>query len=283
MSSLYVVSTPIGNLGDFTARAIDILKSVDLIAAEDTRRSTPLLQRFAITTPLVSYHDHSTVNRLESLLDTLLKGQSLALISDAGTPLISDPGYELIKLAIEHDVEVITIPGPCALIAALSVSGLPCESFVFMGFLPNKANARKQVLQTLMNSHITHVFYESSHRIVNSLQDMHTILGGDRQVVVCRELTKLHETSIRGTLQQVQQRILSDANQQKGEFVVLLGGIQITSEENTALTSEHQRVLSILLETLSVSRACSVAAKLTGCNKRDLYQLAMRLNPNRPN
>jgi len=271
---LYIVATPIGNLADMTLRAIDTFKKVDYIAAEDTRHSAKLLSHLNIATPLMAYHDHSDERRLNKIYDDLLKGQSVALISDAGTPLISDPGYQLVKLVRERGIEVVPIPGACALISALSVCGLPTDRFAFEGFLPAKTNARKVYLQALARDARTLVFYESTHRLLDSLGDMSTVFGSARPVAIARELTKTYETILSGTLSNVITRVTADKNQQKGEFVLVVAGHKLTADELT-LDQSVEDTMNVLLKELPIKQAAAIGAKLTGLKKRDLYQWAL--------
>lgn len=273
---LYIVATPIGNLGDMTPRAVEVLQLVDTIAAEDTRHSAKLLQHFGISTKLLAYHDHSNEQRLQKIIGLLLSGQSVALISDAGTPLISDPGYELVTEARRQGIAVVSIPGACALIAALSVSGLPSNQFVFEGFLPAKSASRCKVFTPLLMESRTVVFYESPHRIVDSLKDMVAVLGEQRPVVLARELTKTYETVLSGTAANVLSQVLADSNQQRGEFVVLIKGVEV-SKDAAVITTEAQTLMRELLEHLPIKTASSVAAKVTGLQKRELYQWALSL------
>ncbi|MFT5421798.1 MAG: 16S rRNA (cytidine1402-2'-O)-methyltransferase [Candidatus Endobugula sp.] len=273
---LYVVATPIGNLSDMVPRAIETLQKVDVIAAEDTRHSAKLLQYFGISTKVMAYHDHSNEHRLQALIDILLSGQSIALISDAGTPLISDPGYKLVNVAREHSVRVVPIPGACALVAALSVSGLPSNQFVFEGFLPAKSSSRCKILESMRREHRTAIFYESPHRIVDSLKDFQSVLGGDRCLVIARELTKTFETVLSGTITDVIEQVREDANQQRGEFVVLLKGCE-QKAENATITEDAERLMRILLEYVPIKIASAIAAKVTGIKKRQLYQWALGL------
>jgi 16S rRNA (cytidine1402-2'-O)-methyltransferase len=272
---LYVVATPIGNLGDISQRALDVLERVDTIAAEDTRHSAKLLQHFGVSTPLIAYHEYSNEQRLQKIVTLLLSGQSVALISDAGTPLISDPGYELVNVARDNGIAVQTVPGSCALIAALSISGLPCHQFVFEGFLPAKSSSRCQAFAPLLDESRTVVFYESPHRIVNSLKDLSAVLGRQREVVLARELTKTYETVLSGTVESLLETIQEDTNQQRGEFVVLVKGIDKVEIEKGVVSSEAKALMTILLEHTPVKTASAIAAKVTGIKKRDLYQWAL--------
>lgn len=218
---LYVVATPIGNLGDMTSRAVEVLRSVDAIASEDTRRTRKLLSHFEIPTPLVSYHEHNEERVARSVVERLERGESIALVSDAGTPLVSDPGYRLVALAVARDVPVSAVPGPCAAVAALAISGLPVQPFHFLGFLPRKPGPRKRKLEEVERLDGTLVFYESPHRVQSTLADMSDILG-DRRAVLVRELTKVHEEVRRGTLEELRE----DAAERppRGEIVVLVAG-----------------------------------------------------------
>ncbi len=274
-SILYVVATPIGNLSDMVPRAVEVLQTVSIIAAEDTRHSGKLLAHYNITTPMISYHDHSDEQRLEQIMRHLHEGKSVALISDAGTPLISDPGYRLVTDVRKAGYAVIPIPGPCAAVAALSAAGLPTDRFVFEGFLPAKSAARQKRLELLQHEERTLVFYESTHRIVETLEDMAQVFGVDRQAVIARELTKTFETIISAPLQELQAILNNDAHQCKGEFVVLLKGVD--ERDKHALDPDAERILKILLEELSVKQASELAAKITGVSKKAFYQFALNL------
>lgn len=268
--TLYIVATPIGNLGDMVPRAIDILHKVALIAAEDTRHSGKLLQHFGISTPTTAYHDFSDNAKTEQLIARLLAGDSIALISDAGTPLISDPGYALVAKARAQGVRVEPIPGPCAVIAALSASGLPSDRFSFEGFLPAKAAAKAQVLTALKEDVRTLIFYESPHRIEATLAALVEVFGADRQMVLARELTKTFETFLSGTTSEVAQRVAEDANQKRGEMVLLLKGYEAPQHEG--IPSEAQLMLKTLCEELPLKKAAALTAKLTDVKKNALYQ-----------
>lgn len=268
--TLYVVATPIGNLGDMTPRAVEVLQTVNLIAAEDTRHSAKLLQYYGISTKLVAYHDFSNQQRLDKILASLSDGQSVALISDAGTPLISDPGYELVSQARNVGVQVVPIPGACALVSALSVSGLPSNQFIFEGFLPAKSSGRKKCLSKVKSESRTVIYYESPHRLVDSLEDMRQVFGGERYIVLARELTKTYETVLSGSIDDVVEMVEEDANQRKGEFVVLLKGVE--QQVNSTISEEVERLMAVLMDELSLKQASAIAAKVTGLKKRDLYQ-----------
>lgn len=269
-ATLYIVATPIGNLGDMVPRAVSVLQSVALIAAEDTRHSRRLLDHFNISTRCVAYHDHSSPHELSALLDELRAGHSIALISDAGTPLISDPGYRLIDAALSENFTVVPIPGACAAIAALSAAGLPTDRFVFEGFLPAKSQARQQRLQVLLRERRTLVFYEAPHRLFDTLKDLADIFGDERIGVLARELTKLHETIHRAPLRELSRWAVAH-EQDRGECVLVVHG----DESEQAIDAEAERILRVLLEELSVKQASTLAAKITGLKKNDLYQQAL--------
>lgn len=272
--ALYVVATPIGNLEDIGARALRVLREVDCIAAEDTRHTGQLLRHFGIETPLLSLHEHNERARLEQMIARLREGQSIALVSDAGTPLISDPGFPLVRELRRQGLPVIPIPGPSSLLAALSVAGLPTDRFVFEGFLPAKTLARRERLQALAREERTLVFFEASHRIAETLADMAAIFGAERPAVVARELTKRFE-QVHGTaLSELAIWLEADANRQKGEFVLLVQGAPAASEADTP---DNRRLLAALLAELPASRAVVVAARLTGLPKKPLYALALAL------
>lgn len=273
VGSLYVVATPIGNLDDMVPRAIETLQSVSLVAAEDTRHSARLLAHFSLDTPCVAYHDHSDERRTQELLAHLARGESLALISDAGTPLVSDPGYRLVRSARQQGFPVIPIPGPCALVAALSASGLASDRFAFEGFPPPKAAARRNWLQALCDDRRTLIFYEAPHRVLACLEDMVTAFGPEREATLARELTKHFETIRTAPLAELVDWVASDSNQQRGEIVLLVAGAPQRKSE--ALDAETRRVMALLLEELPVKQAASLGAKLTGCKKNRLYQWAL--------
>lgn len=275
MSELYVVATPIGNLGDISDRALETLKSVDLIAAEDTRHSGRLLKHFGIDTPLRAYHDHNEKQQADWLLQQLKQGKKVALISDAGTPLISDPGYQLVRVVRDQGIAVTPVPGPSALVTALCVSGLPADRFVFEGFLPAKSKGRRERLAQLARETRTLVFYESPHRILASLEDMLREFGGDRSVVLARELTKAYETVHGDTLENLLEWVAADTHQQLGEMVIIVRGAD--PQEDEADNSESDRVLTLLLEELPLKQAAALAAKITGRHKNELYARALSL------
>lgn len=275
-SVLYVVATPIGNLTDLSERAINILRTVDLIAAEDTRHTRQLLMHFTINKPLFSVHDHNEQQRVDKVVSELAAGQSIALVSDAGTPLISDPGFHVVQAVRDAGYRVVPVPGPCALVAALSAAGMPTDRFCFEGFLPAKSSGRKKQLQKVEDETRTLVFYESPHRILDSLTDMAEVLGKERQVTVARELTKTFETFYSGTLEQTLEWMQADSNQQRGEFVLVLAGAPEKEDEEAAAVSA-EKVLKVLLAELPVKQAAALCAKITGQKKNALYQQALAL------
>ncbi len=274
LATLYIVATPIGNLSDISQRAIDTLQEVDVIAAEDTRHSGTLLQHYSIATPMISLHEHNEQQRSETLLTKLQQGESIALISDAGTPLISDPGYRLVSLVREHDIRVVPIPGSCALITALSASGLPSDRFSFEGFLPSKQGARQQTLATLENDSRTMIFYESPRRLQACLTDMVAAFGDDRLVCLARELTKLHETITTKPLAELLEWVSNDSNQQRGECVLLVEGVK---EQKASSEIEINHMLAILLKELPVKKAAAITASLLDVSKNTAYDMALKL------
>jgi 16S rRNA (cytidine1402-2'-O)-methyltransferase len=269
-STLFVVATPIGNLGDITLRALDVLREADVIAAEDTRHTRRLLSRYEIDTPLFALHEHNEEQAAPRLVDKLLGGQTIALVSDAGTPLLSDPGYRLVRLAVDAGIRVSPIPGPSALTAALSISGLATDRFSFEGFLPSRRSARIGLLESLKNSQRTTVLFESSHRIMASLEDMEAVLGSGRQAAICREMTKQFETVLRGTLADLRQLVANDPDQRRGEFVIVLAAER--NEQVEALI-KAQELGAALQEYLSISQSARVAARICGVSRRELYAL----------
>ena len=269
---LYVVATPIGNLEDISRRALEVLSRVDLIAAEDTRRCRQLLAHYGISTPATALHDHNERDKTPYLIEQLLQGKHVALVSDAGTPLINDPGYVLVQAAQEAGIQVTPIPGPCAAIAALSAAGLPTDRFAFEGFPPRSTSARRTFFQTLVQEPRTLVFYESSHRILDCLRDLAAVFPGDRRLVIAKELTKVHERLIPTRVDQAVES-LSDPRLQKGEFVLVLEGAG--AETDGRLTDGQRRTLHLLLEECSLKTAVSLAEKITGARKKLLYQEAL--------
>ncbi|WP_282341949.1 16S rRNA (cytidine(1402)-2'-O)-methyltransferase [Pseudomonas sp. PS02288] len=272
--TLYVVATPIGNLDDISARALDILRDVALIAAEDTRHSARLMQHFGISTPLAACHEHNEREHGGRFLTRLQAGEDVALISDAGTPLISDPGFHLVRQVRAAGIAVVPVPGACALIAGLSAAGLPSDRFIFEGFLPAKGAARRARLEQVKEESRTLIFYEAPHRILECVEDMRAVFGDERQAVLARELTKTFET-IRGLpLVELHEWIAADSNQQRGECVVLVSGWQAPEGED-AVSAEALRVLDLLLGELPLKRAAALAAEITGVRKNLLYQVAL--------
>jgi len=266
--TLHVVATPIGNLADLSPRALSTLRSVAAICAEDTRHTRQLLAHHGVEQSLVALHEHNEAGVAERLVARLLAGESLALVSDAGTPLVSDPGYRLVAAARAAGVKVSPVPGPSALIAALSVAGLPSDRFAFEGFLPAKAGARRERLSRLAGETRTLIFYEASHRIEETLADAVAVFGGDRPAAVARELTKLFETVLDGILADLHARVAADADQRKGEFVLLVQGV---ADEEATKVADGRRVYAKLAEHLPPSTAAKLAAELTGAPRKALY------------
>jgi 16S rRNA (cytidine1402-2'-O)-methyltransferase len=273
---LYVVATPIGNLDDLSPRALLTLNEVSLIAAEDTRHSSKLLRHFGILTPLTAFHEHNEREKTAELVAFLSNGKSIALISDAGTPLVSDPGYRLVRAAHAAGIRVVPLPGACAAIVALSASGLPSDRFAFEGFPPVKSAARRAWFEALAGEPRTLIVYESPHRIVESLHDMVAVFGAAREAVYARELTKQFETVRRATLDELVRWVVEDVNQQRGEIVVLIHGAT-PAEAKTG--DDAARILRILVQDLPVSQAVALAAEITGQKKNRLYELALQLKP----
>lgn len=270
-----MVATPIGNLADMSARAQRTLAEVDLIAAEDTRETGKLLRHFGIATPMIALHEHNERRLVPRLIERLRHGESIALVSDAGTPLVSDPGYHLVRAAHQAGITVSAVPGACAACAALSVSGLPSDRFAFEGFPPPKATTRRRFFESLRSETRTLVFYEAPHRIADSLADMAAVFGGARRAAFVRELTKQFETVRLGTLAELAAWVRSDPNQQRGEIVVLIEG----AEEVPAKEQEAEQVLRVLLEQLPARQAATLAARLTGVPANRLYARALALRP----
>ncbi|MBA5762253.1 16S rRNA (cytidine(1402)-2'-O)-methyltransferase [Vibrio sp. 404] len=268
--TLFIVPTPIGNLGDITLRAIDVLKSVDLIAAEDTRHTGKLLAHFNISTKTFPLHDHNEQQKAQFLVEKLLSGQSIALVSDAGTPLISDPGYHLVSQCRQAGVKVVPLPGACAVITALSAAGLPSDRFSFEGFLPPKSKARKDKLLEIAKVERTCIFYESPHRILDSLDDMLDILGPEREVVLARELTKTFETFQGLPLGELVEWVKSDDNQQRGEMVLLVHGHREVADDS--LPDEATRSLAIMSKELPLKKAAALTAEIYNLKKNALYK-----------
>eukprot|EP00903_Cladosiphon_okamuranus_P007503 g7278.t1 len=275
--TLYVVATPIGNLDDLAPRAARTLASVDVVAAEDTRHSGRLLSHLGIQKRMVALHDHNEKDRAAGILTELQAGRDVALISDAGTPLISDPGYVLVREARAAGHRVSPIPGPCALVAALSVAGLPTDRFLYVGFLPAKRSGRRASLDVLSSEVATLVFYESPHRILESVRDIADVLGPDREMVLGREITKTFETFYSGSVADVLAELERDPHGNRGEFVVMVRGAAAQAGSEEAATMDVDRVLRVLLAELPVKRVARMASELTGLSKNDLYQRALAL------
>ncbi len=270
---LYIVATPIGNLEDITLRAVRILKEVDVIAAEDTRHTRKLLDRYEITTPPTSYHDHNKEEKAPVLLDKLLDGKNIALVSDAGTPGISDPGYFLINLAVSKDIAIVPIPGATAAITALSISGLPTDRFVFEGFLPSKQTARIKRLKELEKEERTIIFYEAPHKILKTLAAIIEVLG-DRNAVVTRELTKIHEEALRGPLSEILKHL--EAKSVKGEFTIIVRGFKEDPRSQDIDAREYLKNL-MTHRGLSKKEAISVAAEELGLPKKEVYKESLKI------
>jgi 16S rRNA (cytidine1402-2'-O)-methyltransferase len=269
VATLYIVPTPIGNLADITQRALNVLANVDLIAAEDTRHTSRLLSHFSISTRTFALHDHNEQQKADFLIEKLQSGTSIALVSDAGTPLISDPGYHLVNRCRQAGVKVVPLPGPCAVITALSGAGLPSNRFSFEGFLPPKSKARRDCFQALANDERTLIFYESPHRINDSLSDMLAVLGGERQVVLARELTKTYETIYGAPLEALIEWLAEDPNRVRGEMVILVAGHRVNKED---LPADVLRTLTILTKELPLKKAATLTAEIHGVKKNALYK-----------
>lgn len=275
VSTLYIVPTPIGNLDDITLRALQILKQVDLIAAEDTRRTGLLLQHFAIDTRMMSLHDHNEQQKTDQLIPQLKQGLSIALVSDAGTPLINDPGYHLVKYCRQAGIRVVPLPGPCAAITALSAAGIASNRFCYEGFLPAKRKSRQEVLQELMDESRTLIFYESPHRLLDTLADMVTIWGAERYVILARELTKTWE-SIHGLpVGELLDWVKVDENRYRGEMVLVVEGYRAPKEANAAISSEVKKTLALLQQSLPLKKAAAITAEIYGLKKNALYKHAL--------
>lgn len=273
-NGLYVVATPIGNLDDISLRALAVLKAVDSIAVEDTRHTRHLLQHFGIDKPLFSLHDHNELQQKDKIIEKIKAGERIALVSDAGTPLISDPGFPLVRALREQSLPVITIPGPSAVTAALSIAGIACQQFVFEGFLPAKAKAREERLLQLKSETRTQVFYASVHRIVEDINAIAMVYGDTRQMVLLRELTKRHETVIAGTVATAQRYLAEDEHAQKGEFVLVIAGAEMIQEE---IDEEIERVLKIVLPVVPLKQAVVMVSEILGIAKNPVYAMALRL------
>lgn len=273
-ATLYIVATPIGNLADISQRAIDILSAVDVIACEDTRHTGKLLSAFSIKNKTLSLHDHNERQRQEQIAAMLQEGKSIALVSDAGTPLISDPGFHLVRHCRNLGLKVSPIPGACAAISALSVAGLPTDRFSFEGFLPSKSGARQATLQALANEPRTMVFYDAPRRAIDTVQDIVTTLGGDRYLVIARELTKTFETIHSDTAENFLAWLKQDANQLKGEMVLIIEGYKALENE---ISAEVINTLKLLLAEMKPKKACAITAEIYGVKKNALYDFALSL------
>jgi 16S rRNA (cytidine1402-2'-O)-methyltransferase len=276
---LFLVATPIGNLGDLSARARQVLSDVALVAAEDTRHSGQLLQHLGIAKPMLSLHEHNEAHRATQVIERLEQGDDVALVSDAGTPLISDPGFELVRAALAKGLRVVPIPGACAAIVALSAAGLPTDRFSFEGFLPAKTAARRERLTTLNRDERTLIFYEAPHRLAEALEDIAVVFGSDRASVVAREITKQFETFYYGTAQELAIQATQDPDMRRGEIVIVVGGAP--KQTASGQTADTEKILRTLLEELSPAQAAKLTAKLTGEKRSDLYDRAVALSAQR--
>ncbi|QIX95406.1 16S rRNA (cytidine(1402)-2'-O)-methyltransferase [Cedecea sp. FDAARGOS_727] len=272
-NTLYIVPTPIGNLGDITQRALSVLQGVDLIAAEDTRHTGLLLQHFAINARLFALHDHNEQQKAETLLAKLKEGQSIALVSDAGTPLINDPGYHLVRTCREAGIRVVPLPGPCAAIAALSAAGLPSDRFCYEGFLPAKSKGRRDALKAVEQEPRTLIFYESTHRLLDSMEDICAVLGESRYVVLARELTKTWESIQGAPIGELLAWVKEDENRRKGEMVLIVEGFKAQSDDE--LPADALRTLALLQAELPLKKAAALAAEIHGVKKNALYKYAL--------
>ncbi len=272
--TLYIVATPIGNLGDISQRALDVLTQVDLIACEDTRHTQKLLSAYSIKNKTMSMHDHNERQRQEHIAKLLTEGQSIALVSDAGTPLISDPGFHLVRHCRQQGLKVSPIPGACAAIAALSAAGLPTDRFSFEGFLPSKSGARQATLLNLANEERTMVFYDAPRRAIDTVADIVTVLGGDRYVVIARELTKTFETIYSDTAENLLTWLNEDPNQLKGEMVLIIEGFKV---DPNAISPKIIDTLKLLLKEMKPKTACAITAEIYGVKKNALYDIALEL------
>ena len=274
LGTLYVVATPIGNLADISERAINILSSVDLCAVEDTRVTSRLLAHKSLKTKLISYHDHSTEKKIGNLIELILSGLDIAVVSDAGTPSISDPGYSLVKRALDNGIKVVPIPGASAVTSIISVAGIPSEKFIFQGFPPRKGRKRILLLQELRNETKASIFFESGMRIKGLLEDINT-LDPKRRLVLGREITKLHEVIYRGTSNEVLKCLERDNFGKKGEFVLLIEGSNLLEKKSSKLTKDELRILEVLLNKLSKKEVLNIAPDLFNIKKNDLYKLIL--------
>lgn len=273
-AKLFVVATPIGNLGDMVPRAIECLQSVDVIAAEDTRRAGLLCSHFGIATKLRAYHDHNEEQQAVQLVEMMRQGQKIALVSDAGMPLVSDPGFRLVRAAREAGIDITVIPGPCALVTALAGAGLPSDRFLFMGFPPAKSKARSDWFAEVINEAVTLICYESSHRIQSSLQTLQDVLGEGRKICLARELTKTYETWISGSVEEVINQLEQDEDQRKGEFVLVIEGADQKPEVEVEVVRRH---MDILMAELPIKKAAAITAELLSVSKKYCYDIGLAL------
>ena len=271
---LYIVATPIGNLQDITQRALDTFAQVDLIAAEDTRHSGLLLSHYGIKKPFFALHDHNEQEKAHILVEKLKQGSNIALISDAGTPLISDPGFHLVRQCREAGIRVVPLPGACAAITALCASGIASDRFCFEGFLPAKSKARKDKLENIAEEDRTLIFYESTHRILDTLEDMQSVLGEERYIVLAREITKTWETITGNTIKNLREWLLEDANRTKGEMVLIVEG-KPKSDNNDEISPQAMKALELIAEELPLKKAAAIVAELYGYKKNALYQFGL--------
>ena len=271
---LYIVATPIGNLQDITQRALDTFAQVDLIAAEDTRHSGLLLSHYGIKKPFFALHDHNEQEKAHILVEKLKQGSNIALISDAGTPLISDPGFHLVRQCREAGIRVVPLPGACAAITALCASGIASDRFCFEGFLPAKSKARKDKLENIAEEDRTLIFYESTHRILDTLEDMQSVLGEERYIVLAREITKTWETITGNTIKNLREWLLEDPNRTKGEMVLIVEG-KPKSDNNDEISSQAVKALELIAEELPLKKAAAIVAELYGYKKNALYQFGL--------
>ena len=271
---LYIVATPIGNLQDITQRALDTFAQVDLIAAEDTRHSGLLLSHYGIKKPFFALHDHNEQEKAHILVEKLKQGSNIALISDAGTPLISDPGFHLVRQCREAGIRVVPLPGACAAITALCASGIASDRFCFEGFLPAKSKARKDKLENIAEEDRTLIFYESTHRILDTLEDMQSVLGEERYIVLAREITKTWETITGNTIKNLREWLLEDANRTKGEMVLIVEG-KPKSDNNDEISPQAVKALELIAEELPLKKAAAIVAELYGYKKNALYQFGL--------
>ncbi|KOR30914.1 hypothetical protein TI04_03560 [Achromatium sp. WMS2] len=275
--ALYVVATPIGNLRDISPRALDVLRSVDLIAAEDTRQTARLLQEYGVRTPMSAYHEHNETSETERLVALIIQGAKLALVSDAGTPLVSDPGFKLVRAIRDLGLPVIPIPGACALVCALSASGMASDRFLFLGFPPRHSEARQALFQAVSSEPGTLILYEAGPRIQDTLMDLNVIFGSERNVVLARELTKLYETFLEGTPTLLLKVLEQDPMQKKGEHVMLIAGARQQLTQHAQELEEAKEILKILLDELPLKQATKLAARISGCSRNELYKTALSL------